>query len=304
MKTGTALMLLSSGVSLAMLLSKRKAASLEPAIPDITDVIPDLPPPPVAGYDEDEEAAWDPADGPEPTEEDYDDRLPCVTDVPTLGEGDDAACVLPNAIEPVKANVAQNVPDAGAPEGGGRPRWPIRTANKRDIVVSYQDVRGKWHGRWGRRLGAPRKRDGKIVRYHAGVDLPGDVGDVVIASEPGEVIAIYPFTRGTWAVYVRSPDGTVINYGEVKAGSWRDFGIKVGDEVSEGQRLARVGAQEDGGAHMLHLEIYDETVTIDDIRQGKLQWPYGKPPPPKLLDPTKYLIAAQLRWVDAHPETT
>jgi murein DD-endopeptidase MepM/ murein hydrolase activator NlpD len=302
MKTSTALMLLSSGVTLTMLLSKRRASTLVPTVPDFPD-LPDLPPPPVAGYDEDEQEAWDPADGPEPTEDDYDDRLPCVTDDPQLSEFE-GGCLLPNAIEPVKASVATTVRDAGAPEGGGRPRWPIRTSSERQIRVSYQDVRGKWHGRWGRRLGAPRKKDGKIVRYHAGIDLPGDVGDVVIAAEPGTVEAIFPFTRGTWAIYVRSADGTVINYGEVKKGSWRDFGIVTGMKVSEGQRLARVGAQEEGGAHMLHLEMYDETVTLDDIRRGRMQWPYGKAAPAKLLDPTRYLISAQLRWVDAHPENT
>ena len=306
MKVGTALMLASSSVTLLMLLGKKKASQLHPSIPDLPDDLPDMQPVlPVGGYeDEESEEMWDPADGPEPTEADYDDRLPCVTDVSAPSAvavlaGDDDGCLLPLAIQQKKNTT---VPDAELPEHGGRPRWPVRTKNKRDVVVSYQDVRDKWHGRWGRRFGALRK--GQTTRHHAGVDLPGDVGDVVVAAEAGKVEAIFPFTRGTWAIYVRSPDGTMINYGEVKKGSWNSFGIKVGDEVSEGQRLARVGAQTEGGAHMLHLEIYGPNVTLDAIRQGKMQWPYKGPAPANLLDPTSYLLAAQQRWFTEHPETT
>jgi murein DD-endopeptidase MepM/ murein hydrolase activator NlpD len=265
-----------------------------PPMPDI------LPPPPVAGYEDDEEYVFDPNDPP-PSEADYDDRVPCATqeqEDEAMLLGDAAGCILPSAIEPVSKTP---VPYAAIP--GTAPRWPVRVNRQRDVRVSYQDVRGKWHGRWGRHFGAARKKkDGTGGRYHAGIDLQGDVGDVVVASEAGTVEAILPFTRGTYAIYVRSPDGTLINYGEVERGSWRRFGIESGSSVNEGDSLAIVGAQSGGGAHMLHLEIYGAGATLQQIRQGRMQWPLDADPPPALLDPTRYLLAAQERWIVEHPD--
>ncbi len=265
-----------------------------PPMPDI------LPPPPVAGYDDDEEYLFDPNDPP-PSPEDYDDRIPCASqeeEAEAAALGDDAAgCVLPSAIEPA---IMTMVPFAAIP--GTAPRWPVRVNRQRDVRVSYKDVRGKWHGRWGRHFGAGRKKkDGSGGRHHAGIDLTGDVGDVVVAAEPGTVEAILPFTRGTYAIYVRSADGTLINYGEVERGSWQQFGIETGSSVDEGDSLAIVGAQSGGGAHMLHLEIYSAGTTIAQIRQGRMQWPATASPPPLLLDPTRYLLAAQERWLVDHP---
>lgn len=309
MKPSSLLLLAGGAIGTALLLRKKKPATLEPGIPDL----PTLPQPPVAGYEHDDEEVWE-GDGPPPGEDDYDDRLPCVTDeaiedapdaaaVSLLEGAEDGGCLLPAAIVPKKTTT---VPDAAAPESGEAPTWPVRTANKRQVRVSYQDVRGKWHGRWGRRFAALRRKKGASSggRRHAGVDLFADAGDAVLAAEPGEIVAMFPFTAGTWAVYVRSPDGTVINYGEVKKGSWKDFGRRVGDTVVAGDPLARVGAQTGGGAHMLHLEIYDADVTVEKIRKGGMQWPYGQDAPPELLDPTRYLLLAQRRWFEDHPEIT
>ena len=281
------------------LLARPRAKRLEPSGAGTLPPFPDLPPPPVAGYDHDDEP-WDPDEEP-PGLEDYDDRLPCVTQA-ELGDamllGDVASCLLPAAIEPKDRTP---VPYADLPAQA--PIWPVRANRRRDVRVSYQDVRGKWHGQWGRHFGAGRKsKDGSGGRRHAGIDLHGDAGDVVLAAEAGEVEAILPFTRGTYAIYVRSSDGTLVNYGEVARGSWREYGIESGVFVQAGQPLARVGAQTAGGAHMLHLEIYRPEVTMTRIRQGKMQWPMGSEPPTELLDPTRYLLAAQERWLVDHPQ--
>lgn len=178
-------------------------------------------------------------------------------------------------------------------EGGPRPSWPVDTDAKRKLAVSYEDVRGKFHGRWGRHFGAMRKRkDGTGQRHHAGVDLFGDPGDVVVATEPGKVIALLPFYKGTSAVYVETDSGLILNFGELEKQSWRNFGLKVGDRVDPGDPIGRVGLSNDG-SHMLHLETYEPFITIDEIRRGKMQWGAGDDPPDGLLDPTRYLVRAQ-----------
>jgi murein DD-endopeptidase MepM/ murein hydrolase activator NlpD len=177
-------------------------------------------------------------------------------------------------------------------EGGPRPLWPVKTDAKRKLAVSYQDVRGKWHGRWGRAFGAPRKRKGGGDRVHAGIDLFGDPGDPVVATESGVVIAELPFYKGTSALYLETDSGVIVNYGELDRNSWRDFGVKVGDRVDPGDKLARIGLSDDG-SHMLHLETYEPYVTVKEIRQGKMQWEGTSDPPDGLLDPTRYLVRAQ-----------
>jgi hypothetical protein len=44
---------------------------------------------------------------------------------------------------------------------------------------------------------------------------------------------------------------------------------------------------------MLHLETYAADTTTDEIRQEKMRWIVGDPPPAKVLDPTRYLVRAQ-----------
>lgn len=195
-------------------------------------------------------------------------------------------CTPPAELEP-----QQKLPVAFA-VGGDRPYWPVDTGAKRKIQVSYQDVRGKWHGRWGRHFGASRKKKGGGKRRHAGIDLFGDVGDEVVATEPGTIYAILPFYKGTSAVYVLTDSGLVVNYGELDKGSWRQYGLFTGKRIKAGDPLGRVGLSDDG-SHMLHLETYDPSVTVQQIRDGDMQWDAESDPPDGLLDPSRYLVRAQ-----------
>ena len=241
---------------------------------------------------------------PEPPDIVYDEfDSPCVGpeegEGPPLSLGEDAQfCTPPAELEP---KIKTEVPFA---EGGGRPLWPVATNAKRKLQVSYQDVRNLWHGRWGREFGATRtsKKTG-ARRTHAGVDLFADPGDVVVATEPGEVIAALPFYAGTGALYLKTDSGLILNYGEIEEGSWRKYDVHVGKRVEAGDRLARVGAS-DTGSHMLHFETYEPDVTLQEIRRGEMQWRKGDSAPGGLLDPTRYLVQAQrVHYEDAVERT-
>lgn len=238
---------------------------------------------------------------PEPEGIEYDLRDPChLPGIEGAGlegaglEGDVGYCVPPKDFEPAPS-------DAPFAVGSAAPLWPIQTDNPKKIAVSYKDVRGKWHGKWGRHFGTTRKgEDG--IRRHAGIDLKAHGGDVVLAMEDGEVLATLPFTDGTWAVYVRNDSGDIVNYGEVFKNSWKEFGLDsgtdTGQRVKKGQPIARVGVM-GTDTSMLHLETISGDLTTDDIRQGELRWFKGDPPPYGLLDPSQYLVRAQRVWFES-----
>lgn len=219
-------------------------------------------------------------------------QLPSVLDSYGL-EGDAGYCKPPADLEP---KVKTPVP-FGA--GGDNPQWPVDTEDDTKVLVSYEDVRGKWHGKWGRHFGTTRKSDSGIIRHHVGVDLFADDGDTIKAIEDGEIIAILPYHHGSWAIYIKNDTGDIINYGEIEKNSWSQFGIKrgigTGQRVSAGQPIAKIGVMSKGSS-MLHLEMFRGDTPLDDIRQGKLQWVEGESPNPDILDPTRYLVRAQRGW--------
>ena len=167
----------------------------------------------------------------------------------------------------------------------GQPVWPIATNDSRKGQVAYTDESGEIHGNGARRFHAARD-DG---RWHNGVDLYSNAGDPVLAIADGTVVAAQTFHLGTDAILVEH-DGMVALYGEVEPGSWKEFGVKVGARVAQGDPIARigcmVGTMADCDSHMLHFEAY-----APGTRQNK-QWYGSSSPPPALRDPTLVLLAA------------
>lgn len=164
-----------------------------------------------------------------------------------------------------------------------RVSWPVVTSDSRRGQVGYVDVYGTKHGNQSRAFGAPR--DG---RRHAGIDLYGVNGDPVLAIADGTVSATQTFHLGTSAILVEHP-GFVALYGEVRPGSWNEFGVGVGSQVKAGQAIARigcmVGSEKDCDSHMLHFETYRPGTRDNE------QW-HGATPPAELLDPTYLLLVA------------
>lgn len=198
-----------------------------------------------------------------------------------LGASDDA--VSPTLPEDVPA--PRPIPGLPFAEGIARPVWPLDTSHPRDREVSYVDVDGKVHGRWGRPIGAARAEG---TRNHAGVDLFSNAGDPVLAIADGTLVAVQSFKLGSWAVLVDHGAYTVL-YGEVEKHSWRAYGLRVGDRVAAGEPFAEVACMrtDENGvctSHMLHLETY--------VTGTKRNARWYDAPPPSLLDPTLMLLLA------------
>jgi hypothetical protein len=242
-------------------------------------------------------------DEPEPAGIVYDTDEPCHVppapwELPVAMPGkvsasEGAGCVPPADLEPLQKT---ELPFA---EGGERPVWPVPKDKK--MRVSYEDVRGLYHGKFGRDFGASRKstdqKTGDIYhRVHVGLDLFANDGDPVVAMEDGTVLATLPYYKGLGALYVLNDSGIIVNYGEIAMNSWRKHGIKTGIEtgqrITAGQTIANVGVSNDG-SHMLHVETFAPETTVDQIRQGEMRWIKGDPAPEGVLDPTRYLVRAR-----------
>jgi len=128
----------------------------------------------------------------------------------------------------------------------------------------------------GRAFGASRDGGNRI---HAGIDLYGDEGDVVVATESGTIVAAQGWAGpNAKAVLLQTDSGPVVLYGAVAPGSWP----RVGTRVRAGDPVGRLGTYPHGSS-MLHLEVYRSGV------RRNFRWYAGEPKPPTLLDPIAYL---------------
>jgi hypothetical protein len=208
-------------------------------------------------------------------------------------------CVIDPLEDPRFAPVDRGAPASAIPSSS---TWPVRTRHSGRLVVSYWTASGA-RGYSGRAFAAKRvDRDEGVTheRRHAGVDLFARAGDVVVAPEDGTILRILPFHAGTWGIYLRSMLGDrVVNLGEVEKLSWREFDVRPGQAVLEGQALARIGVQARGST-MLHVETYAAEGVSDEelvaaVRAGELSWSADEPAPKWLRDPTGYLLMAARR---------
>ena len=219
----------------------------------------------------------------------------CVYETPVLGNPQETPiyCISDPLSEPSLRPVDRGAPQAPVPVIS---RWPLVTRAPGRLVTSYRSESG-WRGYSGRAFGAKRARDDGGTVRHAGVDLFARKGDLVVAPEDGRVIAVLPFYHGSWAIYLRTQNDLVLNLGEIEPKSYREFKIRPGVEVKKGDPLARVGKMHKSS--MMHFEAYDAAGATDDdmvatIRAGGMQWTEEQPPP-RLLDPSSYLLLAGAR---------
>lgn len=131
---------------------------------------------------------------------------------------------------------------------------------------------------------------------HEGVDLYCPQGTPVYTVEPGEIVAIFPFTglraeppspwwRETDALLVEGASGVVV-YGEIQT----RVGLVVGDRVPAGSLVGYVVQvlTKDKGypMSMLHLELHELGT--------RCAYDWTDERPPSLLDPTSFLFNAYL----------
>lgn len=160
--------------------------------------------------------------------------------------------------------------------------------------------------RGARAFGVERKHD-----VHPGVDLVAEPRVPVYAVETGEVVAVEQFTGpragSSWwlptqAVIVEHRDGRCVLYGEIEALVLVGKIVRRGDPIGIVRRVRKptfltlLGCRPDA---MLHLELW-ETKRDVLMRYSATRalmpndWPIGARRPHGLLDPTPFLLKAEL----------
>ncbi len=206
---------------------------------------------------------------------------------PGWAESDWEAGVGPNLQkEPLAVPLGNPVPFATPPQIG---YWPIKGVSKKGRLVSYKVSDGSIEGRSGRMfLGNREGRGDKagVPRWHVGVDLFANTGDVVVACEDGTILEFAPFYPAksgqmTYRLLIEHSTA-VVNYGEVTKDSLTRNQLRVGMRVRAGQPVAFVS-----DTSMLHFETY-----IRGTTRNYRWWKNGERPQ-QLLNPTRYLLFLQ-----------
>lgn len=126
---------------------------------------------------------------------------------------------------------------------GGKFAWPVPSTHS--ISSSY-----------GYRI-HPITGDKKL---HAGIDIPGQAGDAVIAAESGTVIvAEYSQSYGNYVV-IDHGGGLTTLYAHNTS-----LNVRAGQKVQRGQQIARVGTTGYSTGNHLHFEVRVNGSTVDPM---------------------------------------
>lgn len=129
-----------------------------------------------------------------------------------------------------------------------------RAADGRTVVTPSTGVYTSGFGpRWG--------------RIHNGIDIANDIGTPIYAVMDGTVINAGPAQGfGNWVV-IKHDGGEVSVYGHM-----RDYNVAVGQRVTAGQQIAKIGNEGQSTGPHLHFEIKPDGVNqVDPVPWFKAQ---------------------------------
>jgi len=192
------------------------------------------------------------------------------------------AASVPAKKKPSNGSSGERPPSPYPAPAPGTYAWPLPEDQIREVPMVGGPRAGRAFG-----VSRPYSEAYRCNRRHVGIDLEAQKGDVVVATEPGLIVA----TQG-WdgpsakALLLQTDRGPVVLYGAVAPESWTEFGVGPGIRVEAGQALARIGRYPKGSS-MLHFELYEQGTVKNRV------WCAGRPMPQGALDPTSYLLMLQ-----------
>jgi lysozyme family protein len=172
----------------------------------------------------------------------------------------------------------QPIPFAQADSSAGF--WPVITSKGRQL--SYRDINCNDIGNPNYQFLAERDNG---TRYHLGMDLYAEPGDLVVACEDGQIVNFYPFfhsqaNEDSFAVLIQHPK-CVVNYGHLTGDSLRRSGRDIGDFVDAGDVIGFINTGDS-----LHFETYQNGTIQNEVWRTD-----DAAPPVTLLNPTALLIS-------------
>jgi murein DD-endopeptidase MepM/ murein hydrolase activator NlpD len=98
-------------------------------------------------------------------------------------------------------------------------------------------------------------------RFHTGIDYPGKVGTAVVAAASGRV-TFAGFSVGGWGnlVTISHGGGTRTLYAHLSR-----VGVRVGQDVTAGQRIGRIGSSGNSTGPHLHFEVRVRGAAVDPL---------------------------------------
>jgi murein DD-endopeptidase MepM/ murein hydrolase activator NlpD len=93
---------------------------------------------------------------------------------------------------------------------------------------------------------------GQFGAFHFGIDIKNAKGTPIVAAAEGVIIAAGPASGfGVW-VKEQLADGSTLVYARVDT-----FSVRLGQHVTPGEQIARMGDQGFGSGYTLHFEVWD-----------------------------------------------
>ncbi len=115
--------------------------------------------------------------------------------------------------------------------------------------------------------GQRREFNGELRSRHMGVDLDGDFGDPVVATNRGVVALVGDFYYSGSLVYLDHGRGLLTAYMHLS-----EIAVAVGDTVDADQIIGRVGASGRVTGPHLHWQARYGTVTVNPLTLLELDW--------------------------------
>jgi murein DD-endopeptidase MepM/ murein hydrolase activator NlpD len=197
-----------------------------------------------------------------------------VLQLAAAGHGDTISLMIPLHVEPAPPAAKPAERLAVAPRFGREPdsatsaRMARESAMAMEVARRAHDTPRLWDGPFVRprdsritsRFGTGRLFNGAVRSRHFGVDLAGAVGAPVRASNRGVVALVADFLLAGTAVYIDHGAGLVTGYFHLSKSE-----VAVGDTVSRGAVIGRVGATGRVTGPHLHWIARYGTVTVDPL---------------------------------------
>ena len=102
------------------------------------------------------------------------------------------------------------------------------------------------------------------AHYHDGLDIGAEMYSPVVAAAPGIVTFVGSLTDGAEVVFIAHAGGYVTEYGHLD-NYVAPPNVAVGDIVSAGQVIGRVGMTGNTTGPHLHLEVWHDGALVDPL---------------------------------------
>lgn len=126
---------------------------------------------------------------------------------------------------------------------GGQLKWPVPSSER----ITSQ---------WGTRVHPITKRK----HTHSGLDIGAPNGTTIVAAASGTVILAQWYGGYGNCIIIEHKEGFRTLYGHIRSGGIK---VKVGDEVSAGEKIAEVGSTGNSTGNHLHFGVYVNNKSVD-----------------------------------------